>query len=194
MVKQFDLTKKLRSTLTDIKTRCSNPNHRSYPNYGGRGIRCYLSLDDLQFLWRRDRAADLNWPTVDRIDNDGHYVLTNCHFIELSENVRKGNMNPARALNKMGFTLRAICGVLKKVNRPLWVYEIVSEVQRLYGKSLVSRHVSALMRRHAGIGKNQRRTVLFSGTDVVRRSDGKGIQYSLLAEGPVQDLKLSVAG
>ena len=77
------------ATLEYIKERCRRPSINRYEYYGGRGIRNYLSLDDLIFLWNRDGADKLRRPSLDRIDTGGHYTLTNCRYIELSENVRR---------------------------------------------------------------------------------------------------------
>ena len=75
--------------FTGIKERCRNKNNTSYKYYGKRGIKCYLTFKDLIFLWRRDNANKLRFPSIDRIDNDGSYIRTNCRFIERAENSRK---------------------------------------------------------------------------------------------------------
>lgn len=66
--------------------RCRSPKSNRYKNYGGRGIKFSLSLDEIKWLWYRDKADSLKRPSIDRIDNDGDYKLGNCRFIELSEN------------------------------------------------------------------------------------------------------------
>lgn len=74
-----------------VKQRCNNPNHCKYPRYGGRGIKCFLSKADVQFMWIRDNASKMNKPSIDRRDNTGNYCLENCKFMEVSDNSRKGN-------------------------------------------------------------------------------------------------------
>jgi len=76
-------------TLQTIKQRCNNSNHPKYHRYGGRGIECRITADELKELWFRDKAWLLNQHSIDRIDNDGHYEYSNCQFIELIDNLYK---------------------------------------------------------------------------------------------------------
>jgi len=73
--------------LNSIKTRCEYPKAINYKYYGGKGIKCLLSLDDIKFLWKRDNADTLKKPSIDRIDSNGNYELSNCRFVELRQNV-----------------------------------------------------------------------------------------------------------
>lgn len=70
-------------------SRCSDPNHRAWPNYGGRGI-------DVCAEWRADRNAFLryaktlpNWNVLgldlDRIDNDRGYEPGNLRLVSRGE-------------------------------------------------------------------------------------------------------------
>lgn len=75
--------------LYRIRRRCEDKKSPFYKWYGGRGIKCLLKREDIEFLWNRDKADKLKRPSIDRIDNDGNYTLENCRFIELSENVKR---------------------------------------------------------------------------------------------------------
>lgn len=65
--------------------------HRCKPEqpYGRRGIKSFLTVEQVRFLWNRDCADRMKHPSIDRIDTTGDYKLNNCRFIELSENRRR---------------------------------------------------------------------------------------------------------
>lgn len=75
-----------------IVSRCYDPRHAAYPNYGGRGIRLFPA-------WRRDRLAFLRYAVtlpgwdnlqldLDRVDNARGYVPGNLRLCSRSENSR----------------------------------------------------------------------------------------------------------
>lgn len=74
--------------LYAARVRCKNPKAKNYRYYGGRGIKCSLTPEDLKTMWFRDKAFDMESPTVDRVDNDGNYVFENCRFLEREDNNR----------------------------------------------------------------------------------------------------------
>lgn len=88
---KIDSHKRMSRRLATIKKRCNNPNANSYSYYGGKGIKTFLTLDDIKFLWERDNADSMDRPSIDRIDSDGDYAVENCRFIEMSENIRRPN-------------------------------------------------------------------------------------------------------
>lgn len=77
------------------KSRCNNKNNQGYRWYGGKGVRFLMTLEEVKHLWVRDSAHKLEWPSIDRIDGNGHYEVSNCRFIEQRINSR----GPNRALS-----------------------------------------------------------------------------------------------
>lgn len=75
--------------LITIKQRCNNPKNISYKYYGGIGIKCLITAEQLKKLWRKDKAYNMKKPTVDRMNPKGHYTYKNCQFLELSDNCKK---------------------------------------------------------------------------------------------------------
>lgn len=72
---------------TAMKTRCTNPNSKDWPNYGGRGIGvCEKWLNDFSAFceWALENgyADDL---TIDRKNNDRGYCPENCRWATRAE-------------------------------------------------------------------------------------------------------------
>lgn len=77
----------------NVIARCTNPNERSYPNYGGRGIKiCDRWLQSFEFFLEDmgERPARL---TLDRKNNDGDYELGNCRWATRAEQNRNKRTN-----------------------------------------------------------------------------------------------------
>lgn len=75
---------KIRRRYNYMHKRC-----RYEKSYLDKGIKPLLTIDEIRFLWDRDNADLLQVPSLDRIDNNGHYSLENCQFIETAENAIK---------------------------------------------------------------------------------------------------------
>jgi len=85
-----------------IYNRCNNKKVKNYKNYGGRGIKCLITEEELRVLWCRDKAYLLKKPSIDRKDNDGNYEYSNCQFIEKSLNSKKDKYKSILQYSKNG--------------------------------------------------------------------------------------------
>jgi len=79
------------SSYYHLVTRCTNVKDKAYYRYGGRGIQCLITKDEVKELWFRDKAYLMKKPSIDRKDNDGHYIYENCRFIEQSQNSKNNS-------------------------------------------------------------------------------------------------------
>lgn len=73
-----------------MKRRCTNPLHKNYKDYGGRGITvCEEWMNSFQAFhdWSMANgfADDLS---IDRIDNDKGYSPTNCRWVDAKTQIR----------------------------------------------------------------------------------------------------------
>lgn len=80
--------KKAKKTLDGIRQRTMNPKSNAYHRYGGRGIKCLITWEELAFMLYRDEADQMECASIERINNDGNYEFNNCCFIEKKDNKR----------------------------------------------------------------------------------------------------------
>ena len=84
-------------TWNNMRARCFNERCKSYPNYGGRGITMHEP-------WINDSVAFTEWMdenlgprpegfSIDRIDNDGHYVPGNLRWADKSTQQKNQRRN-----------------------------------------------------------------------------------------------------
>lgn len=74
------------------KRRCNDRNHKSFPWYGGKGIKFFLHKWEVEILWLRDMGPMIHKPRLERKDPLGNYCFENCEFISAEENQRRRNI------------------------------------------------------------------------------------------------------
>lgn len=74
-------------TWRSIESRCKW--NKKNKDYYQKGIKNFLTIDDLKFLWFRDKAYEMKRPSIDRIDDTKDYTLDNCRYLELSKNIAR---------------------------------------------------------------------------------------------------------
>lgn len=77
--------------LRCARERCRRTDHAMYPWYGGRGIECHLTVEDMRKLWIRDSGHLLKKPSLERKDSNKNYQSDNVEIIEMLENLRRAN-------------------------------------------------------------------------------------------------------
>lgn len=77
------------SSYSSARNRCFCKASTHYRIYGGYGIKFNMTMDDFKFLWFRDKAYKMKKPSIDRIDIYGDYELSNCRYIEHSDNCKR---------------------------------------------------------------------------------------------------------
>ena len=78
-----------KKTYDSIKQRCNNSKATGYKNYGGRGIKCLITANEVKQIWFRDKGYLMKKPSIDRKENNGNYTFENCQFMEKSANTAK---------------------------------------------------------------------------------------------------------
>lgn len=106
-----------------IQDRCNNPNINNYHRYGGRGIKCLITLEELKELWFRDKAFEMEQPSIDRINNDGDYTDDNCRFIEWKINKTKDKKRKILQYDLQGNFIKE--------------WESITQAQKKYGKAVL---------------------------------------------------------
>ena len=90
--------------------RCNNPRNRAYANYGGRGIRVWPAWVEsyeafLADMGRKPTSAH----SLDRIDVNGGYEPTNCHWATRTQQSQNARSNRVVSLRGRTICLSEAC-------------------------------------------------------------------------------------
>jgi hypothetical protein len=72
----------------DMRRRCNCVSRVGYENYGGRGISYDHKWETFEGFWEDMEGGYSDKLTLERIDVNGNYQLSNCKWVEKSEQAR----------------------------------------------------------------------------------------------------------
>jgi hypothetical protein len=107
-----------------MKERCSNPNHKDYHLYGGKGIKVCKEWVNSYSTFLTDMGERPDEKTLDRIDSDKDYNKSNCRWADQLTQCRNQNI---RKDNKSGCK-----GVSKKKTDKKWCVRISTKEKRIH--------------------------------------------------------------
>ena len=81
-------------TWRNMIARCENTEHRSYPDYGGRGITVCLEWRSSFEQFLADMGEPPEGRSIDRIDNEAGYSKANCRWATPQE--QRANQRPRK--------------------------------------------------------------------------------------------------
>lgn len=76
-------------SFANARRRCGDKKFKHYKYYGGKGIKFLLTLEEIKELWFRDKAYEMEHPSIDRVNSNENYIFNNCQFLEKIKNTAK---------------------------------------------------------------------------------------------------------
>lgn len=112
---------------SNIVTRCKKGGL-----YYKRGIRNYLTKQDIKRLWYRDKAYRMSCPSIDR-RGGGHYRYVNCRFIEKSDNSRVlGEKHSQAKMTDIQVLAARFCEPKDRKERTLYIKRLMKTYNLTY--------------------------------------------------------------
>lgn len=98
----------------DMKDRCTNPQDKSYKNYGGRGIRYCKEWESFEAFYKHMGDAPSKKHSIERENVNGDYEPSNCKWATRKE----------QSINKRNTVFAEIDGVIKSVVEWCEIYNV----------------------------------------------------------------------
>ena len=98
-----------------MKRRCYNPNQKSYPDYGGRGIKmCDDWKENFEsfYKWSMENGYIEGEVEIDRIDVNGNYCPENCRWADAKTQGQNKRNNIVVEINGETHILSEWCRIL----------------------------------------------------------------------------------
>lgn len=126
------------ATWNGVIQRCNNPKHKSYKNYGGRGITvCGEWLDVANFAsWAEITHPNIEGVSLDRIDNDKGYSPENCRWADSFTQAINQRIGKNNTSGYVGITS----------NGANWVARIMANNKRVCLGTFLTKEEAALAR------------------------------------------------
>lgn len=113
----------LHNIWTNMKQRCLNKDNPAYGNYGGRGIKvCRRWQGEWGFInFVKDMGIRPGKEySIDRINNDGHYMPSNCRWATRKEQ----SYNKRRSKNARCFTYAGVTRTIVEWSKLVGIGEV----------------------------------------------------------------------
>lgn len=115
-----------------MRDRCSNPENRDFPKYGGRGIEvCEAWQGSFEQFYSDIGPRPSPRHSIDRIDVNGNYEPGNVRWATPREQQQNKTTNVYVELNGQKLALREACRRLRRLRD----YRLIQQRMRKYGKS-----------------------------------------------------------
>lgn len=137
----------------DMVQRCENPNHVSYKNYGGRGIKIHPELrawkDWISYVETLENySSELS---LDRLDNNVGYQKGNLRWVTMNVQIANQRFS-GKGFNKY-------TGVNYSITHNRWVARVTFEGKTLMSKICYSEEEALKVRNQFILGNNLPHTI-----------------------------------
>ena len=98
----------------DMIIRCNNPKSKPYPHYGGRGIKvCERWMRSFENFIEDMGARPSNNLSLERINNDGNYELSNCKWADRYDQANNKSNNTLISYKSELYTIAELARLLE---------------------------------------------------------------------------------